>query len=196
MVSRLFRLIAIASAIGVLPAAAQELVSPFHGGEWGAHIAVDGLTFTDVDVLRFTAPTRAWVLSVGGNATSQKVSEQGFPSFTRVRHTDLNLSVQRRFFRTVAPHATVYLSPGISGGASHECDIFTPASPEVCNNQWQVGALVEFGGEYLIGPHVGVGVRYAAKLNYYHQSLTGGGGTLNALQGNLNDAGVFVSLFL
>lgn len=195
MASRLLRLIVIASAIGVLPAAAQDLVSPFHGGEWGAHIAVNGLTFSDVDVLRFTAPTRAWVLSIGAAATAQQITEQGFPSFTSVRGTTLSLSVQRRFFRTVAPHATIYLSPGISGGGSHQCGTPGPGTPEVCNSQWQFGILAELGGEYLMGPHVGLGVRYSATLNYYHQSLSGGGGTLHDLTGNLSDAGVFVSLF-
>lgn len=195
MISRVLRLLALALGIGVIPALAQDLVSPFHGGEWGAHIAVDGLTFSEVDVMHFTAPSRAWVLSIDAGAATQRISEQGFPTITSVRRASLDLSVQRRFFHVVAPHATVYLSPGISGGASHECDIFTPASPEVCNDQWQLGALVELGGEYLIGPHVGVGARYAAAIRYFHQSLTGGGGNLHAVTGNLSNAGVFVSLF-
>lgn len=196
MISRLLRLLTAGVAIGVVPAAAQDLVSPFHGGEWGAHIAVNGLTFTNVDIMRFTAPTRAWVLSVGAGATDQRISEAGFPTFTSQRGTSLAVSAQRRFFRTLAPRASVYVSPGLSGSASHNCGAATPGSPVLCDTQWQVGALVEFGGEYVIGQHFGIGARYSATLNYFHQALTGGGGTLHEAIANLSSAGVFVSLFL
>lgn len=196
MTSRIPYLVAAAVALGAAPSSAQAPVSPFHSGEWGAHIAVDGLTFTTVDVLHFTAPTRAWVLSFGAGATAQTFAEQGFPSSSATHHfVGLNLSVQRRFFRTVAPHASVYLSPGISGGGSHQCDVSTPASPRVCTDEWQLGALVEVGGEYLVGSHVGVGVRYSATVNYFHLSATGGGADFHEFSGDLRNAGVFVSLF-
>lgn len=143
----------------------EATASPFRAGQYGANIAINGLTFSSVDLLKFTSPTRAWVLSASASGSSQHTTG-GIGGATTDNGQGLTLSLQRRFLRPAHPHVVLYLSPGIQGGFTHDCFTNGLAPGSVCNKIWQAGVVAEAGAEYVVNAHLGIGARYRASLLY------------------------------
>jgi hypothetical protein len=187
---RIIVALAFGTLLSALPARAQDSIpSSFQRGQWGANVAVTGLTFAGVDVLRFTSPTRAWVFSVNGAVLRDK--ESGSYPIPSQSNQNVDLGLQRRFIRPLASHASVYLSPGIHGGWGHMCVNPVPGVTQ-CSSSWDLGITAEVGGEYMIWRHFGVGARYSALVSYYRASILGG--SVWNLSGNIGSAGVFAAL--
>jgi hypothetical protein len=177
------------TAIAVPVHAQTPLDSPFHQGQWSANVAVNGLTFGSVDLLKFTSPTRAWVLS--GNGFGRNTRVTGSPSFTEGSAAGIQLTLQRRFLKPVSPHAVLYLSPGILGSFAHSCNSAGPGS-SICGEIWQAGVITEVGAEYVVGRHLGVGARYRASLSYDRNDFAGF--RMWSIDAAAGSAGVFASI--
>lgn len=164
--------------------------SPFQEGQWAAHVAMNGLTFGGVDVVKFTSPTRAWVASAVVNGSTTRTS--GNPAFSSQTFEAFSLSLQRRFLRPAGEHAVLYVSPGIEGGYGHSCST-APAAPSFCDRTWNAGLLAELGAEYVINRHLGVGARYRAILDYNRFDIAGN--RQGSVSGSFGEAGVFGALY-
>lgn len=164
--------------------------APFHAGQLGANIAINGLTFSSVDLLKFTSPTRAWVLSASAFGNSVHATG-GLPSTTN-SDEGFNLSLQRRFLRPTRAHVVLYLSPGILGGFSHSSFSGGPGLSTSAKT-WDAGVLLEAGAEYLIGTHLGLGARYRASVTYDRFDV--GGSRLWSINASAGDIGAFGALF-
>ena len=195
MTIRLNRILGTVVVSGVVLAAtvsAQDApATPFHQGQWGAHIQMNGLTFGGVDLLKFTSPVRAWVLNASGNGSLSRVT--GPSSFNDGSQEQIALSVQRRFFHPAGAHAVIYLSPGILGAFAHSCNAFSPTGPNLCARSWQLGLVAEAGAEYVFTPHLGVGARYRAFLTYDRQDISSI--RFWSVGASAGSAGVFAAVF-
>ena len=182
----------VASAVFAAAVSAQDApATPFHQGQWGAHIQMNGLTFGGVDLLKFTSSTRAWVVNVSGNGRLSRVT--GSSGYDDNSLEQIALSLQRRFFHPLGTHAAIYISPGILGQFAHGCNALSPSGPNFCARSWQAGVMAEAGGEYVFTPHLGVGARYRASLTYQRQDIS----SLRfwSVNASAASAGVFAAIF-
>jgi hypothetical protein len=181
-------------------AAAQDApasdTTPFHQRQWAAQFA-GGLNLVTLGALRFTAPTRAWLVDfsfTGGHAHStDRLSDtavvQGFSSQANVA-----LRLGRRFYQGRGRSVVSFQTLGVLGGFVHDCGgsqgggSFSGSS---CNNGWTAGVFGELGAAYLITPRFSIGG--AATVSFDYQRTTGsasGGATYTrwSYQGTLHGA--------
>lgn len=175
-----------------LPAArAQDAATtPFRAGQLGVNITIKGLTFSSADLLKFTSPTRAWVVSAFALGNSDHMTGGLAPATST--NEGITLSLERRFLRPAHSNVVLYLSPGFLGGFAHNCLDTTLPGGSACGETWQVGLLMEAGAEYVIGTHLGIGARYRAILTYDREDF--GGNRLWSVNASAGDIGVFGAL--
>jgi hypothetical protein len=152
-------------------ASAQDAAAdtaPFHRGQWAAQFA-GGFGFGSLGVLRFTAPSRAWLLDFrlsGGHTNSEDRSTN--PDTTiRGYQSDASVSLRlgRRFYAPARGRVVGLYTIGASGGFSHRAAGQRPGF-ETETNGFDVGAFFEFGGSYLVTRQLSLGATGSASLSY------------------------------
>jgi len=141
--------------------------TPFHRGQWAAQFGA-GTSFASLGFLKFTAPTRAWLLDFhlsGGHTRStahrgDSVVADGFTSSAVV-----NTRVGRRFFQARGKVVASFQTVGVLGGLTHACEGASRAISS-CDNGWDAGAFGEFGGVYLVSPRLSLGGAATASFTY------------------------------
>src|SRR5437867_8481591 len=94
---------------------------PFHRRQWAAQFA-GGTSFASLGVLRFTAPTRAWLLDFGfsgghSHNTSRVNDTLVVDAFTS--NADVNARVGRRFYQGRGKSVASFQTLGVLGGFHH-----------------------------------------------------------------------------
>ncbi len=175
-----------AALLLVFPAAAAAQDSttvdttPFRSGQWAALFS-GGLAIASLGVMRFTAPTRAWLLdfsfsgghSHGNSRLNDSLVTDGFSS-----NADVNARVGRRFYQARGKSVASFQTLGVLGGFHHACGGQT-AGPGVCANGWHAGAFGELGGAYLITQRFSIGGTASVAFSYSRSTARGSGGSTN-----------------
>jgi hypothetical protein len=136
----------------------------FHRGEWGVGFILRS-NVTDAGVLRFSTPTRAWVLD--GSASLDRQSQSGPVTDQTERSTFVSGQFGPRWYHPVTGHATRFLGFGVSGLYAHT--EFSGTSSQ--GTLWSLGAYGEVGMQYMLTRYLGLGWR----------------GTLSASRGQTNN---------
>ena len=153
---------AVASGQGVTPD-----TTPFHRGQWAAQFGA-GTSFASLGFVKFTTPTRAWVLDFhlsGGHTQStahrgDSLLSDGFTSSATV-----NTRVGRRFYQARGKVVASFQTLGVLGGYTHDCQGNTVIL-SFCDNGWDAGAFAELGGIYLVSPRLSLGGAATASFTY------------------------------
>ena len=176
-----------AALLLVVPAAAAAQDStradttPFHAGQWAALFS-GGFSIASLGVLRFTAPTRAWLLDFGfsgghSHNTSRVNDTLVVDAFTS--NADVNAHVRRRFYQGRGKSVASFQTLGVLGGFHHMCQAQKPA-PGFCDNGWNAGAFGELGGAYLITPRFSIGGTASVAFSYTRSAIRGSGGSVKS----------------
>ncbi|HVH10351.1 MAG TPA: hypothetical protein VM736_11190 [Gemmatimonadales bacterium] len=171
-----------AMAVSVPSLAAAQVVAPsdtlpFRHGQWAAQFG-GGLNFASLGLLRFTTPSRAWLIDVRFDGHHSHIT-------THLRDTlllndftstaGLNARAGRRFYQSRGKSVAVFQSVGLLGGYAHYCSGQTGASVALplgfCNNGWNAGVFGELGGDYFISPRFSVGG--IAGVTFSYERTTG-----------------------
>lgn len=164
-------------AVGLSPAVASGQVvppdsTPFHRGQWAAQFGA-GTSFASLGFLRFTTPTRAWVLDLrvnGGHSHSRLYQGDSLVSDGYTSTAVVDARVGRRFYQARGKAVASFQTVGMLGGYSHACSGSSLAST-FCNNGWNAGAFAELGGVYLVSPRLSLGG--TASLSFSYERTTG-----------------------
>ena len=150
------------AAVCVLAPAAREVSAQtsgdtttvsFHAAEWGVGFILQN-NVNSAGVLRFSTPTRAWVLD--GSASFDRQSQSSSVSGNETaRVTNLNAQLGPRWYHAMSGHVTRYLGLGVSGAYGRS----ELASTSAHASDWGMGAYGEAGMQYLITRYLGLGWR-------------------------------------
>jgi hypothetical protein len=166
-----------------LAAAARDApatdTTPFHARQWAAQFS-GGVNLATLGALRFTAPTRAWLVDfsfTGGHAhATDRLSDTSVvQSFTSQANGALRLG--RRFYQGRGRSVVSFQTLGVLGGFVHNCQGSqgSQGSPSFlgnsCNNGWTAGGFGELGAAYLITPRFSIGG--AATVSFDYERTTG-----------------------
>jgi hypothetical protein len=141
---------------------------PFRRGQWAAQFA-GGFGFGSLGVLRFTAPSRAWVLDfrLSGGHTHSEDRITNPDTTIRGYQSDASVSLRlgRRFYAPARGHVVGLYTIGASGGFSHRAS-GQRRGFETETNGFDVGAFFELGGSYLVTRQLSLGAIGSASLSY------------------------------
>jgi hypothetical protein len=169
-----------------LAAAAQDAsatdTTPFHRRQWAAQFS-GGVNLATLGALRFTSPTRAWLVDftfTGGHAHStDRLSDTSVVlNFTSQANVALRLG--RRFYQGRGRSVVSFQTLGVLGGFVHNCGGSQGSSPfsgSSCNNGWTAGGFGELGAAYLITPRFSIGG--AATVSFDYERATGSASSCN-----------------
>ena len=168
-------------AVAAREVAAQKIAdtttASFRPGEWGIGFILRD-NFTAAGILRFSTPTRAWVLD--GTASLKRQSQSSSVSGDETaRSIDLSAQLGPRWYHAMNGHAASYLGLGASSGYGRSD--FPSMSSHATN--WSVGAYGEAGMQYLITRYLGLGWRgtiSASRVETNSSQLTPQGSRLTA----------------
>lgn len=133
-------------------AAADSAAQPFHAGQWGVQF-VARPALTEGGVLRFSTPTRAWILD--GAATYDHTSSGGAAGPAGHSLLAFAANLGPRWYRGLGSHLVRFAGVGLSGGYSRVRVDGSSGAP----SDWSVGGYGELGVTYMFTPHFGVGSR-------------------------------------
>jgi len=152
---------------------------PFHSRQWAAQFA-GGTSFASLGVLRFTAPTRAWLLDLRftGGHSHDTVYENDTLAFEHATSSaSVDARIGRRFYQGRGKSVVSFQSVGLLGGFDHLCNKDTrPPVSGFCFNGWTAGAFGELGGAYLITRRFSIGGAATATFSYQRGTSRGNGG--------------------
>jgi len=134
-------------------ATADTTAVSFRPGTWGIGFVVRN-SVTEGGLLRFSTPTRAWVLDGTVSINTQKESGTGISDQSQ-ETSILSAQLGPRWYHSMSGRATSYAGVGVSGGYSH-AKISGNANH---SDYWSGGAYGELGMEYLITRYLGIGWR-------------------------------------
>lgn len=140
----------------------------FRSGQWGADFQVLG-GFTGAGAIKFTSPTRAWILDLG----SQVLHASSNQPTGNTSGTSINLSVKagRRMYGTITHRVVPWTAIGVI--ASYEWLRSTTDTTTGVG----AGVFGSLGATWLITPHLGVGAQWSLVVSYTHQTASGALGT-------------------
>jgi hypothetical protein len=144
--------------------------TPFRRGQWALQFGA-GASLASVGALKFTTPTRAWLLDLQLTAghshsttrfSSDTVADEFFS------HAQLTARVGRRFYEVRHREVAGYQTLGVLAGFTHLCSGTSgfQAGGGFCANGWTAGAFGELGGAYLLTSHLSIGGGGAASFSY------------------------------
>ncbi|HYR97755.1 MAG TPA: hypothetical protein VEO58_01985 [Gemmatimonadales bacterium] len=155
---------------------------PFHRHQWAAQFA-GGTTFASLGVLRFTAPTRAWLLDfrfTGGHSHDKDYVQDTLvgDGYTSSAHVDARIG--RRFYQGRGKAVVSFQTVGVLGGYAHDCSAFkgSTVSGHSCSNGWTAGAYGELGGAYLITRRFSIGGTATVAFSYQRSTARSSGGVV------------------
>lgn len=167
--------------------------TPFRAGQWAAQFGVSS-GYASLGVLKFTAPTRAWLLDVRLSGGHENREFRSTSPDTTIKQWESDASVTlrlgRRFYASARDHVVGLYSIGASGGFAHSAGGQGQGSGGETNG-WNVGVFFELGGSYLVTRRLSLGALGSASLSYSRfvsRASTGArnesrryGGSLNAV---------------
>ena len=172
---RLRLLVAIAFVLVAHPLRAQartDTTVEFRRGQWGAEF-IPGTSFTTVGVLRFSTPTRAWVLDGSVNYSHQTATATGVPDQSS-NSVGLSARFGPRWYHPEYDRAVWFLGLGITGNYFGNSQ---SANSTNRGESWFAGAYGELGLQYLFTPHLALGVRGNVLASRYSSDYTQNGTT-------------------
>lgn len=133
---------------------ADTTTASFRAGEWGIGFILRN-NVTDAGLLRFSTPTRAWVLD--GSASYERMSQSGSTVFSDRYDRSWSVSGQfgPRWYHAATGHVARYVGIGLSGGYAQSKFSGTASRTEL----WSAGVYGETGMQYMITRYLGLGWR-------------------------------------
>jgi hypothetical protein len=189
----------------ILPAttAAQESSGadtiPFRSGQWAALFS-GGLSFASLGLMRFSTPTRAWVLDfrlAGGHGhdTNRINDTLTIESFTST--ANISARVGRRFYQGRGKAVASFQTVGVLSGFNHQCGGSTLGGT-TCDKGWTGGAFGELGAAYLVTPRLSIGGTAGVQFSYTRGTVKNTRGAIDkhwAYQGSLQGLSFAASLY-
>lgn len=174
--------------------------TPFRSGQWAAQFGISS-GYASLGVLKFTTPTRAWLLDArvsGGHEDSEfRITNPD----TTIRQFESDASVTlrlgRRFYAAARDHVVGLYTIGASGGFAHSAGGQRPGSTGETNG-WNVGVFFELGGSYLVTRRLSLGALGSASLSYSRsvsRGSTGGRSKLSRYGGSLNAVSLVATVY-
>ena len=144
--------------------------TPFRRGQWALQFGA-GASLASVGALKFTSPTRAWLLDFQvtaghSHSTSQLSPDTVSNEFSS--HAVITARAGRRFYEVRRRAVAGYQTLGVLAGFTHSCSGTSGffAVGGFCSNGWTAGAFGELGGAYLLTSHLSIGGAAAASFSY------------------------------
>jgi hypothetical protein len=156
---------------------ASRDTTPFHRGQWAAQFGTLP-AFGSLGFLRFTTPTRAWVLDMrvnGGHSHDRLYESDTVASEGYISGAFLSARVGRRFYQARSAAVASFQTVGVVSGFTHQCYAHNDA-PSFCDNGWTAGAFAELGAAYLVNPRLSLGGAATASFTYGRSNGHGSGG--------------------
>jgi len=155
---------------------------PFHRHQWAAQFA-GGTSFASLGVLRFTAPTRAWLLDfrfTGGHSHDKDYVQDTLVGDGYTSKANVDARIGRRFYQGRGKAVVSFQTVGVLGGYAHACSAFTAptVSGHSCSNGWTAGAFGELGGAYLITHSFSIGGTATVAFSYERTTQRSSGGAV------------------
>jgi len=142
--------------------------TPFRSGQWAAQFGVSS-GYASLGVLKFTAPTRAWLLDArvsGGHEDRELRNTNPDTTVTQFESdASVTLRLGRRFYGSGRDHVVGLYSIGASGGIAHSAGGQRGGSAGETNG-WNVGVFFELGASYLVNRRLSLGAIGSASLSY------------------------------
>lgn len=127
----------------------------FHAGQWGIAF-LPSTSLSEAGVLRFSTPTRAWVLD--GSASFDQTILPGSGLFGTDQSTqaiNVNALLGPRWYKAMSARLVRFVGLGISAGYANT---HASSNPNRFKN-WSAGAYGEVGLQYMFVRHFGLGLR-------------------------------------
>jgi len=143
---------------------------PFHQRQWAAQFA-GGTSFASLGALRFTAPTRAWLVDfrfTGGHSHDRQYVADTLVGDGYTSNANIDTRIGRRFYQGRGKSVVSFQTVGVLGGYAHACSAFKglTVSGNSCSNGWTAGAFGELGGAYLITHSFSIGGTATVAFSY------------------------------
>ena len=167
-------------------ASAQDAASdsiPFREHQWAAQFA-GGTSFASLGVLRFTAPTRAWLLDfrfTGGHSHERQFVHDTLVGDGYTSSANVDARIGRRFYQGRGKSVVSFQTVGLLAGYAHACQGFkqTSVAGNPCSNGWTAGAYGELGGAYLITRRFSIGGTATVAFSYQRTTGRSSGGEVD-----------------
>lgn len=154
----------------------------FRSGQWGADFQVQG-GFTGAGAIKFTSPTRAWVLDLGTAVVHASANLPGTSATSAGTSVNLSMKAGRRMYGTITHRVAPWTALGVT--AVYAWQRATSGDTVLQHsNTAGAGLFGSLGATWLITAHLGVGAQWSLLLNYAHQSFTSnvsGTSTVNSI---------------
>jgi hypothetical protein len=157
------------------PAVRRDTSSlPFHDDQWGLDFGISGSSTYRIGAVRFTSPTRAWILDgyVNGQIGRQQVElssgdtlPSGYPLDAIQQGGSVSLLVGRRAYRSLGTRAMRTVSLAIGGGFGYDESL---ADGERTARRLNSNARLQFavGGHYRVTPSLALGATFGLGAAY------------------------------
>ena len=149
-----------------------DTTTGFRRGQWAVEF-IPGSSFTTVGVLRFSTPTRAWVLDGSANYSHQTATATGAPDQS-ANSAGLSARFGPRWYHAEYERVVSFVGLGITGNYFGNSQSASSANRD---ESWSAGAYGELGLQYLLTPHLALGVRGNALASRSSSSNTQNGTT-------------------
>jgi len=175
-------------------ATAQETTNdsvPFHQHQWAAQFA-GGTSFASLGFLRFTAPSRAWLVDLhvtGGHAHDNAYVNDSLTAQSYTSNATVDARMGRRFYQGRGTSVVSFQTVGGLGGFTHSCYSSTQPAGGSCRNGWTAGGFGELGAAYLITRRFSIGGAVGASFSYSRTTAKTPGGFVDkewSYQGSLD----------
>ena len=152
----------------------------FHAHQWAAQFG-GGASFASLGLLRFTAPTRAWLLDfrfTGGHSHDRQYDQDTLVGDGYTSNANIDARIGRRFYQGRGKSVVSFQTIGLLGGFAHACSALKqpPFSGGSCSNGWTAGAYGELGGAYLITRRFSIGGTATVAFSYQRMTASASGG--------------------
>ncbi len=144
--------------------------TPFRRGQWALQFGA-GASLASVGALKFTSPTRAWLLDLQLSAGHSHSTAEFSPDTVSEQFSSrasVTARAGRRFYEVRHRAVAGYQTLGVLAGFMHDCSGSSgfQGSGGGCLNGWTAGAFGELGGAYLLTSHLSIGGGAAASFSY------------------------------
>jgi hypothetical protein len=159
------------------PLFAQDVSTPFRGGQWAAQFGWEG-GLGNLGVIAFTAPTRAWLFDVQLNWRHAEVDLTTPIDTTSGDDEFLNVIVRagRRFYQARSTKVVTYQSLGLLGGAFRS-DRILAVGFTTEGRGTAFGMFGDLGAAYAITPNLTIGFTGTLEAAYVKSRSDSPGGT-------------------
>lgn len=141
---------------------ADTTTAVFRSGEWGVGFFL-GNGVTDAGVLRFSTPTRAWVLDGSASFDRQTQSTSAVFGEQTARSWSVSGQFGPRWYHAMSGHVARFL--GLGALASYSRIDFSGSSSH--GDNWSLGTYGEAGLQYMLTRYLGLGGRGTLSASRY-----------------------------